>query len=712
MRFKENMKKFVLKNKIPKINKKKNEKLKAHSLYLNILVPTIVFAVIGICVIAYFLHFGVQKVMTENYKNDLERYRTIILDAIDDDKKAMVDDVVSIKSNVFGSAKIASPTSTINYLIRHYGFYNVMILDKEGKFLYGNGLNNEISTTSEKNSLRNAKDNSVSVHTVIKNNEVLLTCSAKLENEDGNIVVFQKALSDLKWIEKYSHFLNCNISFFVEDARVETSISQVEGEYLNNTLLNNEKVLETVYKRNGVYTGSVKINNKNYVASYTGFTQTQDAKTMLAVSISYDTIDSVISHLLGTIFPIIVAIIIVVIALIMFFVSRWIMKPLKKTVVAFESLNGNSGIADLTSRIEVKRNNEIGAMSGAINKFIESQQHIMSDVNEACESLEEVGGNLAASSHQSASAISQIMSNIDDVKSAVIKQAEALDVVKVELDKNVQGIATLDRLIENQSSGIIESSSNIEQMVGNISSVTSSVEKMSMEYGELIAITEEERQRQNTVAEQINEMALQSKYLAEANNVISQIAAQTNLLAMNAAIEAAHAGESGKGFSVVADEIRKLAEDSSKQSKSIKLQLNEITKIINNVVNNSAISVQGFAEIIEKVRSTENLVTEINNAMTEQQGSSEQVLAALREVNDSTSQVQITSKEMASGIEHVVIAKDNLDIIAQDVANSMDEISSGVTEINNSAQDVSVMANTTSDNIQIMKSIIDTFKLE
>jgi methyl-accepting chemotaxis protein len=304
------------------------------------------------------------------------------------------------------------------------------------------------------------------------------------------------------------------------------------------------------------------------------------------------------------------------------------------------------------------------------------------------------------------------MSNIDDVKSAVLKQSEAHDVVKVELDKNVQGIATLDRLIENQSSGIIESSSNIEQMVGNISSVTSSVEKMSMEYGELIAITEEERQRQNTVAEQINEMALQSKYLAEANNVISQIAAQTNLLAMNAAIEAAHAGESGKGFSVVADEIRKLAEDSSKQSKSIKLQLNEITKIINNVVNNSAISVQGFAEIIEKVRSTENLVTEINNAMTEQQGSSEQVLAALREVNDSTSQVQITSKEMASGIEHVVIAKDNLDIIAQDVANSMDEISSGVTEINNSAQDVSVMANTTSDNIQIMKSIIDTFKLE
>ena len=84
----------------------------------------------------------------------------------------------------------------------------------------------------------------------------------------------------------------------------------------------------------------------------------------------------------------------------------------------------------------------------------------------------------------------------------------------------------------------------------------------------------------------------------------------------------------------------------------------------------------------------------------------------LKDVNDSTSQVQVTSKEMANGIENVVIAKNNLDAIAQTVANSMDEISSGVSEINGSAQDVSVMANTTSDNIQIMKSIIDTFKLE
>ena len=701
-----------IKNLLKKIPMPKRDDNKRHSLYINILVPTIVFALIGIVVVAYSLQHGVKKVMNETYQEDLERCKTIILDAISEEQKQFRVDVSYIKHNILKNDKIATPTSTMKFLCREYDLWNVMIFDPEGKFLYGSGNNSEISTDSEKQCLRVSKDNTISVYTTIKNNEVLLTCGCRLDNEDGNVLIFQKALSELKWIEKYADYINCNISYFIDDVRVETNIEVAHQEYFNNTVLNSQKILDTVYGSGNSFKCTANINGQNYAALYFPFTNSADADTMLSVAFSYKTIDAVISHLLSSIFPIVLAVIVIVIALIMFFVSSLIMKPLKKTVIAFESLNGNSGVSDLTSRIEVKRNNEIGAMGSAINQFIESQQHIMGDVNEACDALNEVGGNLAASSQQSASAISQILSNIDNVKSAVMKQAEALDEVKDELEKNVEGIETLDRLIENQSSGIVESSSSIEEMVGSIASVTNSVSKMSTEYGELIAITEEGRQRQDTVAEQINEMALQSKHLADANNVISQIASQTNLLAMNAAIEAAHAGDAGRGFSVVADEIRKLAEDSSKQSKSIKTQLSEISKIISEVVNTSVLSVQGFAEILDKVRSTENLVNEINSAMIEQKGASEQVLSALKDVNDSTSQVQVTSKEMANGIENVVIAKNNLDAIAQTVANSMDEISSGVSEINGSAQDVSVMANTTSDSIQIMKSIIDTFKLE
>ena len=685
---------------------------KKTSLYLNILIPTLVFAIIGITVVAVSLQRGVTNVMNESYQEDLERCRKIILDAIAEEQKKLTNDISYIKNDVLNGEKVPTPSTTVKYLCKQYDLYSVMLLDKDEKVLNVSGNNKGIDTDAEKAALRSGKDNSISVFTTIKNNEILLTSCCRLTNADRNILVLQKCISDIKWIDKYADYLNCNISFFIGDVRVETNIKGTDGANFINTPLNNKEIINAVYEKDSIYRTVSKINGQNYVAAYMPYTNSVDADTMLAVAFSYKTINTVINHLLVNIFPITLAVIVIIIALIMFFVSTLIMRPLKNTVNAFEALNGDSGVSDLTSRIEVKRNNEIGAMGNAINEFIESQQHIMSDVNEACDSLNQVGGNLAESSRSTANAISEILSNVDNVKNAVMKQSEALGDVKIQLENNITGIETLDRLIENQSSGIIESSSNIEEMVGSISAVTNSVAKMTDEYTELIAITEEERARQDNVAAQIADMAQKSQHLADANNVISQIASQTNLLAMNAAIEAAHAGDAGKGFSVVADEIRKLAEDSSKQSKSIKLQLSEISRIINEVVNTSLLSVQGFAEILDKVRSTENLVSEINNAMIEQKEASHQVLEALRDVNDSTSEVQVTSKEMASGIETVVFAKNNLDYFAQTVAESMDVISSGVSEINSSAQDVSIMATTTSDNIQIMKGIIDTFKLE
>ena len=235
---------------------------------------------------------------------------------------------------------------------------------------------------------------------------------------------------------------------------------------------------------------------------------------------------------------------------------------------------------------------------------------------------------------------------------------------------------------------------------------------MSSSFSDLERLIKEGAENVKACSDVIKQVEEKSLVLADANNTIKSISSQTNLLAMNAAIEAAHAGEAGKGFAVVADEIRKLAENSGKQSKAIKQELTQITKVIGDVVNNSALQVHGFENIMQKVSSTDVLVDQINMAMKEQHTASEQVLISLRNIKDSSLKVQETSKQMAQGVEAVGSATQNLSHIADTVSGSMEEMQSGAKEINSSAQDVSNMANTTRESISTMSEIISKFKLE
>jgi methyl-accepting chemotaxis protein len=160
-----------------------------------------------------------------------------------------------------------------------------------------------------------------------------------------------------------------------------------------------------------------------------------------------------------------------------------------------------------------------------------------------------------------------------------------------------EGIAHLDKMIETQVSGNVEAAASIEQMVGNIASVTASVDKMVRRFGALMTAASDGKVKQEAVDARVKEIASQSELLLEANEVISGIASQTNLLAMNAAIEAAHAGEAGKGFSVVADEIRRLSETSAEQSRTIGAELARIQATIGEVVGASQDSEAAFAAV-------------------------------------------------------------------------------------------------------------------
>lgn len=686
---------------------KAKKTVKRGTLYTKILIPALLVAIIGCIVVSGVIQTSISKTMTNQAANELNSYISVLESQIMEEKTELSDTLNYIK-NTSNTSELNLSTSYLNRCKATFNLYRAITTTREGNLLlHGGEAISEFSPT-ELLCIESANSGISRVYTVVTDTEVFFCCAARIGDK---ILLFERLFSDPKLLETYANLMNSVVTVFIDDISIATTIRGEDGKYLTGTTLNNDLIYNTVYNDGTVYEGQNVINGEQYQTIYIPLDNDSGNNSMIFVGKSIASIDAVVSGMSQTMIPVVIITFAVILCLILILVSTLVMKPLKKTEIAFEKLNGGSGVADLTMRIKTSTNDEIGAMGKSINTFISSQQSLLSEVKGANDTLLTIGENLASSSQQSAAAISEIMANIESVNRNVSRQHDALGEVQIVLGKSINGIETLDSLIENQTAGIIESSAAIEEMLGNISSVNNTVGKMAQEYKELMQITDSEKERQNTVADQIKEMAAQSQHLSEANEVISQIASQTNLLAMNAAIEAAHAGDAGKGFSVVADEIRKLAEDSSEQSRVISEELAEITETINEVVNNSLESVKGFEQIASKTVGTEVLVTQLENAMTEQQASSKQVLSALKDVTDSTNDVQATSKEISAGMTNVSTAAENLTMISETVAGSMDEMTNGVQEINSSAQNVSEMAIKTKDNIAIVKNNIDKFKL-
>ena len=679
---------------------------KKKTLYFTIIIPAIIISIAGTLLITLFQTESSRSIMTRLDAEKINDYPDLIFQVIDEEKYNLRDTARYITSQ---NEIHDDFTVDVNYIAMNYSFYNVIYTTSSGHVI-DSFIDSRVKTKSERAAIQSALNGEPEAYISVKDDEVLLVSAAKAGE---NAILLEKEITKPDFIELYAGLMDVVMTIFIDDVRVSTNIRDEKTDtYLIGTQLDNEKIYNDVYLLHERYHGRNVILGKSYETIYAPLENDDGERTMVFMGISNESINEMAKRISRSSLWIILIVIYTLIAAIVIVISAAIMRPLKQNVKAFGSLNGNSGIADMTIRIPIKKNNEIGAMGNEINKFIDTQHDLLANVKEACDSLGNVGLSLASSSQQSASAISQILSNIDSVKDSVSKQSEALSLVKEKLNANSNDIKTLDGLIENQSAGIIESSAAIEEMIGNIDSVTRSISKMSEEYRELIKITEEGKDRQTEVSTQVTNMSEQSNKLADANTVITQIAEQTNLLAMNAAIEAAHAGEAGRGFAVVADEIRKLAEDSATQSKLIETEINDIIRSIANVVSSSDLSLRSFEEITGKVDETDHLVHQIDNAMTEQQEASKQVLISLHEVTDVTSQVQTTSKGISQGVEAINTSSDNLEQIARKVADSMEEMASGISEINTSATDVSEMSRKTKDNIYTLTTIVEKFKLE
>ncbi len=371
----------------------------------------------------------------------------------------------------------------------------------------------------------------------------------------------------------------------------------------------------------------------------------------------------------------------------------------------------SEGEADLTIQLEVKVEDEIGILVFYVNKFIDKFRNIMKTIKNSKNQLSEAGSKLIDEIQSTTATIDQMSGNIKLVNIQVNNQSKSVENTASAIAQISRNIESLDNMIQGQASSVIEASSAVEEMIGNIKAVDGSVLKMSEEFNVLETNTKNGMEKNSAVNSLIQRIAEQSSSMFEANSVIQNIAEQTNLLAMNAAIEAAHAGEAGKGFSVVADEIRKLAETSAEQSNKIGLELTNIQNGISDVVEASSDSEKSFSAVSSLVSATGELVAQIKGAMEEQQSGSQQILEALQAMNDSTSEVRGAAEEMNKGGEAILKDMNDLKDSMLNVNTAISEITNGTDYVNSTTQNLKSISNTLGESITKISNDVDLFKI-
>jgi methyl-accepting chemotaxis protein len=401
---------------------------------------------------------------------------------------------------------------------------------------------------------------------------------------------------------------------------------------------------------------------------------------------------------------------VLVAGVVIFFVAAGIAKPIVRVALTLKDISEGEG--DLTKSIDYNAKDEIGDLARYFNQTLQKIKALILVIKKQAINLFDIGNELAANMTETAAAINQITANIQSIKGRVINQSASVTETNATMEQITVNIDKLNSHIDNQTSSVAQSSSAIEEMLANIQSVTQTLVKNAGNVKTLSDASEVGRAGLQEVAADIQAIARESEGLLEINAVMENIASQTNLLSMNAAIEAAHAGEAGKGFAVVADEIRKLAENSGEQSKTISTVLKKIKESIDKITKSTDAVLSKFEAIDSGVKTVSDQEENIRNAMEEQNTGSQQILEAIGRLNDITQMVKGGSMEMLEGSREVIQESKNLELVTQEITGGMNEMAAGADQINSAVTQVNTISGNNKENIDILVKEVSRFKVE
>lgn len=408
------------------------------------------------------------------------------------------------------------------------------------------------------------------------------------------------------------------------------------------------------------------------------------------------------------IFGVSAAIVVASFAILVVVIFKVILGPLRRTTEMMRDIS--TGEADLTQRLAINREDEIGQLAQYFDSFLESIASIVREVSSVSTKTAQVKDETAAEVAESTAAIEEISANIRNITSQAKVLDSSTDATSASVGSIGNALSELKEHINSQAALVEESTAAVVEMTASIQSVAEVTAKRLEAIGGLDTAIHEGSGAVESTITSLNGISGSIASVREITGVIASISSQTNLLAMNAAIEAAHAGDAGRGFGVVADEIRKLAESTSVQSKNIGGLLREVIGEIEAVDTAGRLTDAAFASVMEQVIGLKSALEEISASISELRSGTEQINTAMSEIRD----VSIALSDRTGGIdeEQGRITEETTAVrrLSSEITRGLSEISIGATEIgtattqmNESVADLSSLITSLDDQIGLLR---------
>ncbi len=540
--------------------------------------------------------------------------------------------------------------------------------------------------------------------TDINTGKIIVTLSYRVLDDNGNLIgvsaadIVLDALSEA--VKDINLSNNSKVNIINSEGLYITNDnfnSIMKDNYFNDTSINS-------YSKKAFLDGKSKSFMENQ--RFYGVQQIKGTNWFIVADGPMQDFSSSYMHMIMVVFGILLIIVIGLIIMDVILTGR-VSSHFKDIVSVCEVI----GKGDFTQRCQDYLTLEASQLANGFNQLSEGITELVGTIRESSTSIQDVSEKLVHNTQEINTSVTTTENAINGVNGTISKQSSAINSVNDAVTQVAQKVSVLNSEIDTQNQLIISSSSNIEDMMRNFMDITKNTENMSAKVGKIVESSEANTMALKKSVAQIQEVQAESGALLEMNKVISSVASQTNLLAMNAAIEAAHAGESGRGFAVVADEIRKLAETTSKQAKDSSVSLKAIQSKIDEISASSLNVENSFEKTISEIQNFDTTMKELSKTVSEQGDKAGLIMDSLSDIKKSSGNVKDSANVISSGTK---LVEDNCTALA----NMQDEVDSGLRECGNASstltdtsKDMSEISNQAQNSVGILSEAVSKFRV-